>query len=110
MYLVITPAANTMVNPINVIIKSFVKKCFQGYPIQIPFLPVQLFLMCMHKQHNMADEKRPNGYSEANDQTTEMNSMTECQNILYRKDYTEQFKVGDKRGHYPITGGMMWMK
>jgi hypothetical protein len=45
----------------------------------------------------MADEKRPNEYTEANDLTTEMNSMSECINFLNRKGYTEQFKVKDKK-------------
>lgn len=43
----------------------------------------------------MADEKRPNEYSEANDLTTEMNSMSECLTYLNQKGYGEQFKVED---------------
>jgi hypothetical protein len=38
-------------------------------------------------------DNRPKEYEEANDQTTAMNSMSECLSFLNGKGFTEQFKV-----------------
>lgn len=45
----------------------------------------------------MTDENRPNEYEEANDRITEMNSMSECLDLLNSKGFTEQFKVEDRK-------------
>lgn len=42
-------------------------------------------------------DERPKEYEQANDQTTVMNSMSECVSFLTSKGFTEQFKVGDNK-------------
>ncbi|HEX5669842.1 MAG TPA: hypothetical protein VFX73_13610, partial [Chitinophagaceae bacterium] len=41
--------------------------------------------------------ERPKEYEQANDQTTVMNSMSECVSYLTSKGFTEQFKVGGNK-------------
>ena len=42
-------------------------------------------------------DERPKEYEQANDQTTVMNSMSECVSYLNSKGFTEQFKVEDNK-------------
>jgi hypothetical protein len=49
------------------------------------------------KTNDMSHEKQTNEYSEANDLTTAMNTMSECLNYFNAKGYAEQFKVVDKK-------------
>ncbi len=42
-------------------------------------------------------DERPKEYKQANDQTTIMNSMSECVSFLASNGFTEQFKVVNKK-------------